>query len=313
MDYPLISIILRTYKRSNKLEKCIENIIRQKYKNWELIIVDDNGIKSKYSGEAKKIIQKFKKINNPIWIIEHNENLGLCAAGNTGIEKANGEFIAFIDDDDEWEENKLFLQINPMLKNKNIGIVFCGLRYIDLTRKNNKRIIFNLEENLFLGILKKGSGICTSALLFRKEVLLKINGFDRNKLSSYTDFDLLLRASQITNHVEIREPLVNYYVDYEGISRNYKAKYEGKKIVLKRYKDYFIKFNLEKYFGSHLEVLADYALLIDKRLGAIKYYTASLCMDPFVVKRYFKIIISILGGRKLYIFLLDKFSEKKFF
>ena len=48
MNAPLVSIVLRTYKRTNKLKKCIQNILSQEYKNWELVIVDDNGLNSNY-------------------------------------------------------------------------------------------------------------------------------------------------------------------------------------------------------------------------------------------------------------------------
>ena len=309
METPLVSIILRTYKRSNQLKQCIKNIIAQEYKNWELIIVDDNGLDSIFSGDAKKIAISFKNISNKIHVIEHDKNLGLCAAGNTGIENSKGKFIAFIDDDDNWDSKKLKYQIEEIVKS-NVGIVICGLNYIDLENNTSEKIVFNFGNDLFKSILKKGSGVNTSALLFRKEILEKINGFDRNGLVSYTDFDLLVRASQISKFKELKKPLVNYYVDNKGISRNYNAKFKGKLKVLKKYKSFYKKYNLMYFYGKHLEVLADYALLQNHKKEAIKTYIKSLFISPFVFKRYLKIIITLLGGKNLYINLLKNRINK---
>lgn len=304
MNSPLISIVLRTHKRTDKLKRCIENILSQEYENWELIIVDDNGLNSNYKGQAKKIINQFGSIKNPVYFFEHQQNLGPCAAGNTGINKSNGEYIAFIDDDDIWHPKKLKLQIEKMLRDK-VGIGICGLKCIDLTNNSENNIAFNFEENLFLSLLKKGSGVNQSVTIFKKEILNKIKGFDTN-LASYTDFDLLLRASMISKHSEIKDPLVEYYVDSDGISRNYNSKFSGKKIVLKKYKNFYNKYKLMPFYSNHLEVLGDYALLCNYKLRAIKYYLKSIFIKPLILKKYIKVFVTIIGGRDLYKFINNK-------
>ena len=86
-------------------------------------------------------------------------------------------------------------------------------------------------------------------LIIAEDILIKINGFDRSGLPSYTDFDLLLRASQHTQYKEISQPLVSYYVDHDGISRNYSAKFKGKKIVLSKYKHFYQSLGLNSFFA----------------------------------------------------------------
>ena len=307
MNSPLISIVLRTYKRTDKLKRCIENILSQEYENWELVIVDDNGLNSNYKGQAKEIINQFRAIKNPINFFEHQQNLGPCAAGNTGINKSNGEYIAFIDDDDIWHPKKLKLQIEKMHKDK-LGIGICGLTCIDLTNNSKNNVAFNFEENLFLSLLKKGSGVNQSVTIFRKEILTKIKGFDTN-LASYTDFDLLLRASIISKHSEIKAPLVEYYVDSDGISRNYQSKFSGKKIVLEKYKSFYKKYKLMPFYSNHIEVLGDYALLCNYKFEAIKCYLKSIFINPFTFKKYIKIIVTILGGRNLYKYINKKINK----
>ena len=114
---PLVSVIITTYKRSEFLTRAINSVLKQTYKNFEVIIVDDNNKNDEYSKFTQTLLETY--INrNEIKIIQHDENKGISAARNTGIKEANGEYIAFLDDDDEFLPKKIELQINLFKESK---------------------------------------------------------------------------------------------------------------------------------------------------------------------------------------------------
>jgi len=110
----LISVIIPFYNDYNYFERCISSVLSQKYKNIEIIIIND-GSEPHY----KKKLNIFEKIkNNKIKVINLKFNQGVSHARNTGIKNAKGKFIAFLDSDDEWKPDKLNYQLNIMKRNK---------------------------------------------------------------------------------------------------------------------------------------------------------------------------------------------------
>ncbi len=111
------SIIIPTYNRSQTIQRAINSILMQSFKNWELIIIDDGS-----TDNTKEIIQKFK--DKRIIYFKLNKNKGVNFARNKGIEKAKGEWILFLDSDDEYLDNS-FNVILGILSNikKNIDVV----------------------------------------------------------------------------------------------------------------------------------------------------------------------------------------------
>ncbi len=112
-----ISIVMPTFNRASTISRAINSIINQDYSNFELLIVDDGS-----TDNTKEIVDSFddKRIK---YIFQKNS--GACKARNTGINKSSGEYIAFLDSDDEWDELKLMKQI-CFLKEKKADATFCN-------------------------------------------------------------------------------------------------------------------------------------------------------------------------------------------
>jgi hypothetical protein len=142
----------------------------------------------------------------------------------------------------------------------------------------------------------------------KRDLLIAIGGFD-NSLPSYQDYDLLLRLSLCSKYTSIDAPLLSYNVFSDGISRNYESKFTGKKIILEKYRKYFSAVNLAHYYGIHLGVLADYAVLHGKRWIAVKYYVLSIAKRPVSVNSYVKLLITLAGGERLYRFVSNRYRE----
>ncbi len=114
----LVSIITPCFNSENFLDECITSVMNQTYKNWELLIVDDNS-----SDNSSIIINSYTKEDNRIKPIFLSDNIGPASARNVAILKAKGKYLAFLDSDDFWLPEKLKVQINFMKKN-NYSFVF---------------------------------------------------------------------------------------------------------------------------------------------------------------------------------------------
>ena len=109
----LVSIITPSYNCSNYIDSCINSVINQTYTNWEMLIFDDCSTDDSYSK-----IQSFADADSRIKCFQNNQNIGAALTRNLAIKKANGKYIAFLDADDSWAEEKLSVQIKFMLSNK---------------------------------------------------------------------------------------------------------------------------------------------------------------------------------------------------
>ncbi len=192
-----VSVIIPTIGRST-LQRAINSVINQTYIDWELIIVNDN-----------KINPIELNIETPkIHIYENGKTSGANGARNTGIEKSNGEYIAFLDDDDEWHKDKLEHQIQEM-KNNNAVMTYTGRNIIE--GNNTPRYVYrsNFISPKFTLLFHNYIGT-TSTIIINKDALNNIDGFDE-KLTSVQDYDLYLRLTNLGNIVGVESPLLTYY------------------------------------------------------------------------------------------------------
>lgn len=153
MMHSLITIVVPVYNAKTYIETCIESVMNQTYKNFEIILVDDGS-----TDESGLICDSLSRSNNKIITI-HQINQGVSNARNVGIDNAHGEFITFIDVDDTVEELYLEYLINPFLnENRNIDISICGYSkvkengYIDVRTSGDKKKLTQSElfEEAFL-------------------------------------------------------------------------------------------------------------------------------------------------------------------
>lgn len=124
-DSPLVSVILPTYGRNERLRTAVESVVDQTYENIELLIVDD--------GSPTSIMDTLNDVSfdrlESTTFIRHNENRGANVARNTGIRASSGKYIAFLDDDDRWHETKIERQVDAFAEaDSEVGVVYTGLR-----------------------------------------------------------------------------------------------------------------------------------------------------------------------------------------
>jgi teichuronic acid biosynthesis glycosyltransferase TuaG len=154
-----IDIILPNYNSSKFIIKTIQSVLKQTYKNWKLIIVDDFS-----DAETKNILKKISKNKNiKVFFLNKNHGAGFCR--NFAIQKSNSHYLAFIDSDDIWEKNKLKKQISFM---KNNNYLFSYTDYKTFGEK--KRKVNNPSKLNYIGFLKNTS-IATSTMMIKRDII----------------------------------------------------------------------------------------------------------------------------------------------
>lgn len=185
----LVSIIIPTYKRSNKLKRAIESVLAQSYRYIELIIVNDNVPNDEYSIMVYDTIKQFN--DTRLLLLEQEKHTNGAVARNCGIKKAKGEYIAFLDDDDYWEIEKIEKQVFYLAKqSSNCGAVSTLLKYV----KNGTIIRLSnpyKEGRIFKEILRRQIDVTTCSLLIKHSVLDETGYFDET-LKRHQEIQLLV-------------------------------------------------------------------------------------------------------------------------
>ena len=156
-----VDIILPNYNSAPYLSETIDSIIRQTFKNWKLIIVDDNS-----NRETKKILKNYEnKPNiNIIWL-KKNKRAGFCR--NLAIRNSKSEYIAFIDSDDIWKKDKLSKQLDFMIKNK---YYFTYTNYLTFKSEDKHNNFNEISPEKFFTFEKfiKSTSIATSTMIVKR-------------------------------------------------------------------------------------------------------------------------------------------------
>lgn len=182
---PKVSVIIPTYGRANIVSQAIKSVLTQTYKDYEIIVVNDGS-----TDNTPEVIAQF---GNEIRII-HQTNKGLSAARNTGIRASQGDYIAFLDDDDLWEPHKLETQIPILESLHKIGLIYSDMLFFSgqdlLPGSYNKYYptpSIQLLWNLFYV-----NYIPVPTVVVRRECLDEVGLFDET-LTACEDYDLWLR------------------------------------------------------------------------------------------------------------------------
>lgn len=207
---PLVSVIIPTFNRTNYLKRAIQSVNSQDYDNIELIVVDDHSEESK-----KDIFQTVSKDSlSDVEFVRHDKNRGQATARNTGIEIAAGEYLAFLDDDDQWVDTKISEQVAAMQEaESNVGVIYAdtdqGWFEDELPRFGG-----NDQHKLTKQLMCKNVIGTPSRVLVRSECIDSSGGFDERFLN-WEDQDWYIRLSQDWNFKRLPRSLVNYNRDSE--------------------------------------------------------------------------------------------------
>ncbi|EMY76643.1 glycosyltransferase-like protein, family 2 [Leptospira weilii serovar Ranarum str. ICFT] len=204
-----ISVVIPTFNRENKVLKAISSVLKQTLPPQEIIVVDDGSTDATISKIRETFFDSFDDIQ--ILTLEHK---GVSHARNRGVERAAGDWIAFLDSDDEWLPEKLERQWKVCEKNPETKI----LQSQEIWIRNGKRVHPPLRLAKKSGWIFEPSlefcGVTPSSVLLKKELYESQGGMDE-ELPACEDYDLWLRITSQTPVVLLDEPLLVRYGGHE--------------------------------------------------------------------------------------------------
>ena len=296
---PLVSVIITTYNRADKVGSCIESVLQQDYKNLEIIVVDDCSSDNTENFFKNNYLQKVKYIRN-------NFNQGVQFVSNIGYRYSRGKYVAFVGDDDKWTDKQKLTEQVKIFENdflQRYGIVTTDIKVVSENNSYKKNI--KKPKNLVKHILRSNGIIYGSAALMRSSIFKEAGMFNEN-LPRGTDSDVFRRIILLGYDVYfINKDMVDYYyngidqmtsfnergINYAIISHQFKLKNYDE--ILKSYPSvrsfilsklghmYYLKFNVNKN-------------IITKNLSK-KFFIKSLKINPFNIRSWFFLIKLYLG------------------
>ena len=195
MINPKVSVVVATYRRDEALKRALDSLLEQDFKETEVVIVDDND-EPEWNEKVLKIVEGFRaRTKLEIKLLVNHPNMGSAKARNKGIETCKGEYITFLDDDDVYLPQKIKRQYEAMAEKEadysitdlclyNEDDSFCEYRSRDYLENydEKKLFVFHLKYHM--------TG--TDTMMFKREYLLKIGGFDAIDVGD--EFYLMLKA-----------------------------------------------------------------------------------------------------------------------
>lgn len=193
----MISIVIPLYNKEATVSRAVHSVLKQSFQGFELIVVND--------GSTDKSCEVVQSFNDKRIRLIHQENSGVAAARNRGIEEANGEFVAFLDADDEWKEYFLTTQMNLATKYPECDVFATNYEFCDGQGKTTKPIIRCLPfldedgelTNYFEVASHSHPPICSISIMVRKSAILNVGGFP---LGIRSGEDLLTWARLAVRH-----------------------------------------------------------------------------------------------------------------
>lgn len=198
-----VSVIIPAFNASKSILRTLNSVFNQTYTNYEIVVVDDGS-----TDDTRSVIQPY--LSKIRYIYQQNQERS--AARNTGIEAAEGEYIAFLDADDTWMPNKLEKQIVAFENNPELGMVYCQAY---LVAENGQLLgltgICPSDSEEAYQRLLLGNFIPSPTPLLRRSVVKEIGGFD-SELRHAEDWDYWLRAARVRPVGMVQQPLANYCI-----------------------------------------------------------------------------------------------------
>ncbi|MBI3999245.1 MAG: glycosyltransferase family 2 protein [Candidatus Omnitrophica bacterium] len=284
---PRVSVIIPTYNRSEFLERAIKSVIQQTFRNFEIIVVE-NGNPNR---DAKVIVNRF--LNSDVVVRHFYETKpSHVQARNIGVCHATGEYIAFLDDDDEWTPTKLAEQVKFMESHPEVGLIACNLTFFD---REGHRIDdphpYYAGEIQLRDLVAKGCLINSlSAVMVKRDCFEKVGMFDKS-FSISNDYEFYVRTSMEFKIWSLDERFVRYKFHESNASRNVVQKCEENIKVLKRLhrldlKAYGVSSELlENTIGNRSKVFHGLAVdAMDRKEYrlATELFTVAFLKDPLI-------------------------------
>lgn len=228
---PLVSVVIPSYNRGYCIKACIDSVLAQTLGDFEIIVVDD-------ASSDDTVAQVAAMADPRIAYVALASNQGGAVARNTGIRRARGEFIAFLDSDDLWLPDKLAKQVDGLRRlGPGCGLSYTWLACVDDDGAETLRIHPDIDGDCFEQMLVSNFIGSFSNLVVRRDLLVEAGGLDE-AFRSCQDWDLFIRLCRHSSVHCQREYLVRYLqsvTDKVRISTNPRSVIQGHRRILAKF------------------------------------------------------------------------------
>ena len=300
---PLVSAIITTHNREpGMVLRAVNSVLNQTYQNIELIVVDDS---SPSFTRRTEVEQSVRGISDGILYLKHEFCQGACAARNSGLSHAKGDYVGFLDDDDEWLPSKIEEQLKGFIDD-NIALVYNPMIILD--EKINRTYISRSRGEsgyVFETLIKSNYIGSTSNPLIKKECIESVGTFDV-QMESYQDYDLYLRLALKYLIQYIDEPLIKYHIHSgKRISTDAEKKIEGGEQLILKYEEYINKDN-DTWYMRHRGLIPFYLEQYGRK-KALDILISCFKKRPGYCMSNSKLLGRIILGNDLYMQLVTQY------
>ncbi len=207
----LVTVIITTYKRPELLNRSLRSALNQTYPNVEVLVVDDNDPECAARKETEALMKNTFSDKDNLRYLRMPCNSGACAARNHGVEESKGEFIQFLDDDDEMLPEKIAKQMAVFKADTNnkLSAVGCYGEVVDGEGRHISDIKDDIKGDVFFWNMCDIVGV-TSQILIRKSTYVQSGGFE--KMHASQDHWMLIRLFSVGPYYDyVPEKLVKIY------------------------------------------------------------------------------------------------------
>jgi glycosyltransferase involved in cell wall biosynthesis len=287
---PKVSVIIPTKNRATYVSSAIRSVLCQTFRDFEVIVID-----AASTDNTKEVISNFS--DKRVRLFFEKKDRGVSASRNLGIVLSKGEFIAFLDDDDQWTQRKLEKQLELIRSRPNVGVVFSGGYWILEDGKLLGIYLPSVRGNIFPKILETNFVGNCSGVLVRRECLDKNGRFDES-LRAGEDWDMWIRLAKHYEFDYVNEPLLLYRIHERRITTKPYVKLQAAKLMFNKFfPDLYLSPNRAKTLGYwYYELGRLYCECGDMRKGREEFMKA-LRMNPACGHCYLRLYASYFGTR----------------
>lgn len=277
---PLVSVVIPTYNRRDPIKDAVETALTQTYQPIEVIVVDDA---SDYD-VATFVDDEFE--SEKVTTITHTENQGPSKARNTGIQNADGKYVAFLDDDDMWEGKKIAAQVECAESNPDVGFVTVGMNHVN----SNGEVMDSHIPPFETGDRPLQQLLCRNVVGGYSCILVDQSVFDTagyldESFPPWEDLEWYVRMAQETDFGVVPELLVqNRSIGDDKISLNYEQIRDS---TAPRFQEQYSSlartfgYGFSRKFKAYIQFkLGRAALLSDRYADARQHFIRSFGMYP---------------------------------
>lgn len=284
----MVSVIIPTYGRSPEIVlRAVESVKKQTYTEWELYVVDDNKEGNLYSEPLKGLLEG--QNDSRIHYLRMEKNSGACAARNKGIRESSGEYVAFLDDDDEWLPERLEKQL-PALADENVGFTYCGVWILnEKTGKKKSSWIQFKQGNVYKLLLKANFMGGVSNFIIKRSAMEKCGAF-REDMPSSQDYELWIRLSKQYEVSSVRENLTVLHIhEGDSITRSLDRRIAGFRKILDSYYEDIVK--NKKIHSFQLYNLGKFLILNGQNKEGLQFLWKAMKLWPLSSFYYVAVIL----------------------